>query len=838
MKVNTNLPISKMRTFLLLSFFSIVLFSSYGTSNVLNAPVAHQDDQLDVYDSIMLSIQARQKAIDVAQCDAYAAAFLGAANADGSFNDIDYANADQTNWICLHHLYRLHYVVVSYSLPGSVYYNSDSVYDAIVRMFNLWYDKNPQSTNWFYQKVSTPQNVGMILIMMRSAPKQLPADLEAKLIQRMKDDGGKPDEDGSQGTAVNKVEIAVHWVFRGVLTKDKEVLDKGVQQSFEPLMHTEDEGFQHDYSYHQHGPQLYISGYGEAMVNAVCYMAQYLRGTKYALSDEKFQILFSFVRNGLIPVIRGNYTLFNVQGRGIAGANANIRGTGTLELVKAVDVDNAAVYDAAIKRVSLQESPSYGIEPYHAHFWRSDSTLHQRPGYTMDVRMVSTSTDRNEHGNGENLTGFFLSDGATDIAVDGDEYVNIYPVWDWGRIPGTTTPALSTRNIPFPKTWGNLGETNFVGGVSDGVYGVSTYDMNVKEFATVNTEAKKSWFFFDEEVVCLGAGIKSTTSLGMSVNTTLDQCLLKGAVKILKTDYSNETLERGTHKGNDISWILHNKVGYYLPQGGNVTISNDEQKGRWRILSNTGSNDVIGMDVFKAYIDHGERPTDGSYAYVIVPNVNTPEKVAAYDTSNVVILENSALKQAVYHKGLDILGVVFHSASTFTWSDDISIRATEPCVVMMKGLSKDEIKVAVADPTRLLSELSLIVKFPKLTGKKELQCELPVGYGFKGSPANYVINEQTPEYIGSGITEIDAEKNGSLFKVYPNPVKQGAIVKVEIDGRFNNYELRINTISGKTVSRSIDNSAVDTAPLSPGIYMIQLYDKHQKLIDTQKLIVE
>lgn len=34
-----------------------------------------------------------------------------------------------------------------------------------------------------------------------------------------------------------------------------------------------------------------------------------------------------------------------------------------------------------------------------------------------------------------------MSDGATNIRVNGNEYADIFPVWEWDRIPGTTLPA-------------------------------------------------------------------------------------------------------------------------------------------------------------------------------------------------------------------------------------------------------------------------------------------------------------------------------------------------------------------------------------------------------------
>ncbi len=111
-----------------------------------------------------------------------------------------------------------------------------------------------------------------------------------------------------------------------------------------------------------------------------------------------------------------------------------------------------------------------------------------------------------------------MSDGATNIRVNGNEYVDIFPVWEWDRIPGTTLPAGEKRN---PVDWGTKGTCTFTGGVSDGKYGVMTFRLN-----DYGVKAQKSWFMFDNEVVCLGSGIGS--DVPADIVTTLNQCHLDG----------------------------------------------------------------------------------------------------------------------------------------------------------------------------------------------------------------------------------------------------------------------------------------------------------------------
>ena len=138
--------------------------------------------------------------------------------------------------------------------------------------------------------------------------------------------------------------------------------------------------------------------------------------------------------------------------------------------------------------------------------------------YNFDVRLASTRTKKCEYGNKENLKTYFMSDGCTNITQTGDEYFNIFPVWNWCHIPGTTAPQL--EKVPMdPKAWGVLGTSTYAG--------VSTAFMELQHTPIwtpilVNTEPRKSWYFFDNEVVCLGVEFKSTSTY--PVHTTVNQC--------------------------------------------------------------------------------------------------------------------------------------------------------------------------------------------------------------------------------------------------------------------------------------------------------------------------
>lgn len=731
---------------------------------------------------IMQRIRDRHKAVNVNQTDnTYTKYYLSILNEDGSFPDIDYNNNAQTNWNPLAHLDRMKYMVLSYTIPASQYYGSDLLYSKIQKMFEFWYNKHPLSSNWYNQQIACPQRVGVMLILMRSGNKQLPKELEHKLLERMRTEGGRPDQSGSQGTGANKLDIATHWVYRGCLTQDEAVLSFGAEQVYYPLFLTTGEGLQHDYSYQQHGNQIHIGAYGFVFVDGISSIAAYMTGTPYEMSQEKLNYLSRFVREAYVPTIRGQHFMFNVLGRAISrkGALSQSGFHTVLNCLKEMDVANSNEYDNAIARIKAVEGSSYELKPFNRHFWRSDYMLHQRSAYTFDVRGASIYSCKNENGNNESLKGYFLADGATELTLTGTEFVNIFSVWDWTRIPGTTTPVRSS--IPVPSQWQKPGTSKFSGSASNGKYGVTTYLYNDPNYS-INTSANKAWFMFDDEIVCLGAGIKSTAS--EQINTTVNQCLLDGEVWIKRANETESNLNKGLTNYTDLSWIYHNNVGYVFPNKADINVSNNTQSGKWSAINSSQSADIESKDVFKVWFNHGAKPVNNSYEYILLPN-KTLTGVKNYSLDNVEILANNDMVQAVKHNTLDILGVVFYKAATFK-HEDIEVTVDKPCVVMFTNISTSEIETYISDPSRTVSNIKLVTSFPGIVGQKELLCSFPIHPNpYAGATVQYIINEATPKYIPEAEVEYD-----TLVVVQDAWVRDGDFASQNVGGKTNTLVLK------------------------------------------------
>ena len=689
-----------------------------------------------VYQQIIQNIVNQEtKGIDIQAIDKRTSEYLKLLDEKGAFTDIDYTSRAQTGWKPMDHVSRLKEMVVSYITPESKYHGDRQLHATLVNMFNYWYDANPTSTNWWFHEIGWAQRMGLSLSLMRAGEQQLPDSTETKILDRMKKVSKGPDQKGSQGTGANKMDIALQWIYRTCLQEDEANLKFAIEQFFYPIKYNEKQGLQSDYSYLQHGQQLYTGGYGASVLNGFLKVAFYLENTPYT-DKEKNNLISKFVRYGNIPGIRGKYMLYNLLGRGIARENDTDRSSMAHGIEKLMQLDpaNAETYQASIKRLKEEVPANYGIVPFHRHFWRSDHTIHQRPEYTMDVRTASTRTARCENGNKENMLGYFLTEGGTGIVRRGDEYANVFVSWDWSHIPGTTTPAVKV--IPVPHAWEHTGQSTFTGGVSDDVYGVTTYQMKDNEFG-VNTSGKKSWFFFDKEVVCMGSDIKSTNKY--PVHTTVNQCLSNGKISFLtKGGASESTLTKESQTFSNLLCLTHDSISYYFPEGGNLSVSNLTQTGRWKDLSRHLSDAPVSQDIFKLWFNHGVRPSNGKYVYYVVPNTASA-KEAAESLDHLITVNNEKI-QAVYNQTANIVGVVFHQAGTIKL-DQIEVSASAPCIAMFTQVNTENVKAYVADPSYVLPSVTLSITTPQLGEKKVVDCTFKTDLHFAGSTHCFEISK-------------------------------------------------------------------------------------------------
>ena len=296
------------------------------------------------------------------------------------------------------------------------------------------------------------------------------------------------------------------------------------------------------------------------------------------------------------------------------------------------------------------------------------------------------------------------ADGTNYLMLKGDEYHNIWPVYDWQKISGTT--ILQKPRLHGPKDIQKDGLTDFVGAVTDGRYGAVAFDFKSPHDMTV---AKKSWFFFDDDYACLGTGINSDRDL--PVVTTINQVLMRSNVTLRQKDRV-QTLPRGSRQVDDVKWVHQNKIGYIFPLPATVTVSNQAEQGRWSDITDQKniSDELVSKDVFMVCFDHGKRPTNASYQYIVVPDVSVQAlQETADDNRHIDILSNTADIQAVKHQTLGLCQIAFYHAGELDISTGTRIRSNSQGMVMLTMRGERIDRMTVADPSRKLSLMRITV---------------------------------------------------------------------------------------------------------------------------------
>ncbi len=264
--------------------------------------------------------------------------------------------------------------------------------------------------------------------------------------------------------------------------------------------------------------------------------------------------------------------------------------------------------------------------------------------------MHSARTLGYEMTNGENLGGFYSADGALLTMVRGDEYDDIFPCWDWHRLPGTTVRDLGGPTpIGDPHKYPN--KTFHVGGVATAKVLAATMQL-----CRDSLNAFKSAFIFEDRTVNLGCGIRAAGR--GDVTTGIEQ-------NYLQDNYF--------HKDN----VAFNGSTGYLVLDGDLKVSAGQQSGRWTLLDPAASDSLVTRNIFKMWILHDKdkvlSPEGDSYAYVVFPG-RKPSR-----NPGVEVLSNTSACQAV-RRG-NIVAAVFHKPGSLKVGRT-TLSASSPCIIV------------------------------------------------------------------------------------------------------------------------------------------------------------
>lgn len=615
----------------------------------------------------------------------------------GSWSDIDYNSQEPAVWEPRFHLDRTIILAVNYLNKSSAYYKSEDVKEVIPIALKYWLDIDAKSINWWWSVIGEPQRDGLLLLLLKESGIELDYSLRKGLLKRFSD------RDPFSYTGANRSDVGIALLYKELFEENDDGVNKALDAIFSSVEYGEDTSFQRDGCYFESGPQLYIGGYSEVLLNNILRFAEYVDETKFRINHDKVNIISNFVRGIYSHTIRGHIMAFNCHGRSLSrqGALDKMWTAKWISRLKVIDIDNTGEYDDILNRLTGVSKASYGVVDHSQHYYIGDFTVHSKSEYNITVRALSTRTRRDEFDNGENSKGYFVDDGSTCIMCSGGEYFDIMPLWNWSYIPGTTAPEISDIPKPF---YPQMGLSEFCGGVSNSGCSVVALDY-FDSYKGINTGGRKGYFLFRDMMVCLGTKLYSDKPF----HTTINQCWAATDNNTIMSKKGEPVIESFIPEidkvySGALKWLIYDNIGYWIPGEQAVRLKIDSREGCWYdINQGTGTSDIVKGKVFQLSVEHSEDDTNGAYQYVVYPYATVSDMENLVNMKTVVILSNTNNVQAVYDKKGSVLGIIFYEPDEINIGEAI-ISVTHPCVMLVE-MGGDNYKFSIADPSQKLSDM-------------------------------------------------------------------------------------------------------------------------------------
>nr|WP_294899179.1 polysaccharide lyase family 8 super-sandwich domain-containing protein [uncultured Pedobacter sp.] len=704
-------------------FFCVLLLA------VMASSFAKADDLDIIYQRLFDDYLAK----NTLKSQAIIQGYMDTQQSDGSWSDINYDYHDAIGaWLPGNHWIQLLSMAVAYQKSNSTFYKNTILKEKIRKGILYWTNRSPQpySDNWFSNIIGTQWTIRQVLILMRDDFSG--TDLTSAIYNVSDKYLILPSDfyTSSRYDATNAVWVAGNFLNGAVLKKDTTKLKTAISIMAQTLAveNADQVGIQADNSFQFHGPLIYNGGYGLSLMTDVSYYMYQVRGLSVVgFTTAQINVLSNLLLNGDQWMVLGKTYDFHVVGREISRTGKTT--TNSLKVIltqmKEINPTKTSDYQTIINNISDETGGTNGVTG-NRYFYRSDYMIQKKGSMLIGIRMNSNRTISTESINGENKLGNWLGLGSTCIMHTGTDYFNIYPVWDWTKIPGVTNPEVK---IDWTTPQSNNRQTlPTAGGVSDGhngVVGMSLNKVTNNNGISVDIKAKKANFLWNNEMICLGADIQSNYA-NAPVTTTINQTYLKSFPIVNGTALTSF----GESTYNNAGWVYHDSIGYVIRNGANFKLKEDYQSGNWVDINAGMKNEVLNQRIFKLWIDHGVKPISASYDYAVLPNYSEQRtsNYAANPTSETI--SNTGNLQAVTQKVLYQTGAVFYTSGTLTISPSLKVTVDKPSVLLIDW-STSPIKITASDLNQDQTTLQVTITYSDLANEV-LTYNLPQG-NLKGS---------------------------------------------------------------------------------------------------------
>lgn len=467
-----------------------------------------------------------------------------------SSTDIPYlwyfTNASNTYHLT-QHAKRFNDMARAYYWEGSIYYENQQLKDKLVEGMYWFYDNmyNEYITstfeNWNDWAWNANHRMLNVLILMGD---DLPLDLREKYLRTtrhfmMNIDSILVENGSDPGNATSFAAVQAQYAL---LTRDSGILYITSKNIAEFLQYKslsepkETNGFFEDGTYIAHKSIPYTLGYNG--LDGFIRFINIVSDTPAQFDEDKQAIMYEWFFNHYEPWMHRGESVNGVSGRGTSSKKGDTITKSIALWASYAEGENAMYLKQWVKTqlqqrtfwpwdrenifyANIMNDPTIELLPFESKSKmvpRMARIYHIKPTYSFYVEMINPYVRTYETSTNTNLTGWFKSNGQTLIYNDDSGYYSskYWITVDPKRHPGITLDPKNYEAKPYTNEIMNKHTWN--GGTSMH----NEFTIGGMEIMQKNADiyAKKSWFALDDEIVCLGSDIQSTS--GRNIETVVD----------------------------------------------------------------------------------------------------------------------------------------------------------------------------------------------------------------------------------------------------------------------------------------------------------------------------
>lgn len=685
------------------------------------------------------------------EADGFCESYMGHKNREYPWEDLKTLNRSQTH---TDHYLRLRTMATAYAIPSSRYYQSPViskiVNDVLQFLYDHCYHAGPDTyyDNWWNWEIGNPKALLDIICLMGTALPETLRECYCRTIFHFQPD---PRRSGwlsavlpmRRRTSVggNRADTSHIAILLGIVWRREELVKEGIHalcetftmREFQLFAAGEDrDGFYLDGSFIQHGNTPYTGTYGNVLLEGIGLLWYLLADSSYIPSDSGISFIYERIFDTFLPVLYRGHCMDCVCGRGASREvwNHNRTGHGILTsvlwLAQSAPPEYAAPMKSRVKYLiqtdtlrdyvldadrlfcmgmALDLLKDFGIKPEAPPeetyaFVYMDRLIQHKKSYSAALSLSSRWIRTYETMLGENKLGFYSGDGKLLIYQgDSEEYDG-----DWQALidPYALSGTTVIDKVLYPGDGSVCPDTGLVTVMRcDSQTGSAMMDLKRKLGGTTLT-GRKSYFFLENSIVALGAGI---TASGSHAKTIVD-------TRRMPKRPGHIVRERNFIHITDDAVLA--TMGYYFPSSDSPIIEHGTRSASWNDINDNGSREMKTRDYVTISISHEHT---SSYEYVLLPD-SSPGQLRSYaEHPAVTVLLNRSDVQAVSYKNYQLYhcyraGVYSHfsisqpaalsikaegTTSEITLCDPVKT-SREPCVLELFGsyrLCESEAEVTI-----------------------------------------------------------------------------------------------------------------------------------------------